>query len=575
MPARSASSHRFRQLLAHLGPTWGAAPARRIIQSLSLAVFLGLLFYVCWPYGLTDYALNLRQKELLPAETFLKLDPLLSLSTALAARAWVAALAWTAIVFGLGLFFPRGFCGFICPLGTLIDGFDATVGRHCACWRVHGRGWWVHLKYYLLTGTLVAALLGVTLSGFVAAMPVVTRGLQFIIGPLELGLLKGWYLIPSFNAGHWISLAFFLVVLGLGLLRPRFWCRFVCPTGALFSIATWVRLRERKTTSACSQCGRCVASCPFEAIHVDISTRTADCALCETCAGACPKEAIRYTARWHPLPPMRGADAEAVHVALSRRGFLAGTLSGVAGAIGANQLFGAKLDQPGGVLPVRPPGSVPEREFLQLCIRCAECFQACPNNVLQPLGFEQGLEGLWTPQVVARWSGCEPTCNNCGQVCPTGAIRPLPIEEKRAARIGLAIVNTATCLPHAQREACQLCVDECKAAGYDAIEFQRVGTQIDTSGVPIEGSGFLAPVVLADRCVGCGLCETRCFKINFTHKRLLNSTAIRIHAGPGKDDRLSAGSYRSLHETKHQQKTNTTPANTNATNDNYLPDFLK
>ncbi len=144
--------------------------------------------------------------------------------------------------------------------------------------------------------------------------------------------------------------------------------------------------------------------------------------------------------------------------------------------------------------PVRPPGSVPEESFLQLCIRCGECFKACPNNVLHPLGFQQGLEGLWTPQVVADWAGCESSCNACGQVCPTGAIRALPLEEKRVARMGLAIVDPRTCLPYAGREACQLCVDECHSAGYHAIEFIYACIRIELDAMP-----FLSMVPASSR----------------------------------------------------------------------------
>ena len=185
---------------------------------------------------------------------------------------------------------------------------------------------------------------------------------------------------------------------------------------------------------------------------------------------------------------------------------------------GATRVFGPRLDDLEAWLPVRPPGSVPEREFLQLCIRCGECFQACPNDALQPLAFQQGLAGLWTPHVVADWSGCEPSCANCGQVCPTGAIRALPLEEKRHAHIGLAVVNKETCLPYAGTGDCQLCLDECETAGYHAIEFVRVGTKLDEHGQPIEDTGFLAPVVLAEKCVGCGLCQTRCLAINATRR---------------------------------------------------------
>jgi NAD-dependent dihydropyrimidine dehydrogenase PreA subunit len=194
--------------------------------------------------------------------------------------------------------------------------------------------------------------------------------------------------------------------------------------------------------------------------------------------------------------------------------------------------------------------------------------------VLQPLGFQQGLEGLWTPAVHADWAGCESSCNACGQVCPTGAIRAIPLEEKRYARMGLAIVNERTCLPLAGREACQLCVDECASAGYHAIEFTRVGTEVDDQGLPIEGSGFLAPVVLAEKCVGCGLCQTRCYGINVADKRLLGESAIVIEAGAGKEDRLFHGSYLALREQEaaHRRREQEQKSQESG---GYLPDFLK
>jgi ferredoxin len=185
-----------------------------------------------------------------------------------------------------------------------------------------------------------------------------------------------------------------------------------------------------------------------------------------------------------------------------------------------------------------------------MCIRCGECFKACPSDVLQPLGFQQGLEGLWTPYVNADWAGCASSCNDCGQVCPTGAIRALPLEEKRHARMGLAFINVQTCLPHAGMEACQLCVDECTSAGYNAIEFTQVGTEVDDAGQPIEGTGFLAPLMIDDKCVGCGLCQTRCYGINVSQKKLLDASAIIIKAGTDHEDRMLSGSYVQLRATE-------------------------
>ncbi|MCO8121284.1 4Fe-4S binding protein [Stieleria sp. TO1_6] len=506
-----------------------------------------------WP---SHYADNLAAKEIIPAETFLVIDPLVSLSTAIASRSWVWSLASAAIILIVCILIPRGFCGYLCPLGTTIDLFDWAVGRRITRFRVPGDGWWVHIKYYLLAGTLLCAVFGVLVSGFFSAIPVITRGMLFLVDPLQSGLLRGWHLVPGFNIGQLFSIVLFLSVLGLGFFRPRFWCKYVCPSGAVFSLGNLFRATERKVESSCINCNKCVEICPFDAIKPDFTTRTSDCTMCQSCGGVCPTHAIKFVERWNVVELKVENDPPTGETAIGRRGFLSlagGTAAAVAGSVGitaATKTFGARLDAPDAFLPVRPPGSVPEQEFLEMCIRCGECFKACPNNVLQPEAFQQGLEGLWTPMVNADWAGCESSCNACGQVCPTGAIRALPLAEKKAARMGLAIVNESTCLPFAGSEACDLCVQECNAAGYHAIEYTQVGTQVDDSGAPIEGTGYSAPVVLADKCVGCGLCQTRCNAINVKEKGLLTKSAIIVEAGPGKEDRLMSGSYIQLHELK-------------------------
>jgi len=671
---------RFRRALKRLGPTWLSSPLRRTVQSVCLLVFLGLFFYVCWPYtarpagtwggwlpvevnaetgaatlatdqppaiplqtGMTlhvsdagdglfylgsfrveraeklelqlapaqplapvqlermaasfgpwslsdqapgswpsHYADDLRAKERLAAETFLILDPLVGLSAAIAARSWVWSLTAAAAILALCIFVPRGFCGYVCPMGTLIDVFDAAVGKRLRRFRVCADGWWVHLKYFVLAGTLAASLLGVLVSGYVAAIPVLTRFLNFALSPLQMGLTRSWHQVPAWGAGHWLSLSLFALVLALGLLRPRFWCRYVCPSGALFSLGNLFRATERKVESTCIDCGKCIQVCPFDAIQTDFSTRPADCTWCQTCGGVCAPQAIKFVARWDGTD-LKAADPPAGQRPIGRRRFLttaagvAGGLAGGASLASVTRAFGAGGDDPDRSLPVRPPGSVPEQAFLQLCIRCGECFQACPNNVLQPLAFAQGLDGLWTPHVVADWSGCEPSCSNCGQVCPTSAIRALPLEEKRAARMGLAVVNQQTCLPLAGREACRLCVDECAAAGYDAIEFLRVGTEVDALGMPVEDSGYLAPVVVPHKCVGCGLCQTRCYAINHKQKGLLQESAIVVRAGPGREDRLQQGSYLALRaaEAAQREERRRTVQEAAGTTGGYLPSFLE
>lgn len=522
-----------------------------------------------WP---SHYADDLASKQKVPAWTFLVLDPLVSLSAALTTRAWVWSIGWAVAILLICLAIPRGFCGYVCPLGTLIDLVDWAAGRRVSRVQLSCEGWWTRLRYVILAAVLCAALSGMMLAGFVAAIPLLTRGLVFLVAPLQTGLMRGWHQVPPMHVGHWASIGMFLAVLGSGLLGPRFWCRFICPTGAIFSLGSLLRLHQRHVGDGCVECGRCMVHCPFGAVDSDFTTRTRDCAFCQTCAGVCPTEAITFGRRHQTTIPSTKDESSP----LARRGFLAAGINLAAGGLGG---FGVVVaargaafgPDPGQFPPLRPPGSVPEKDFVRMCVRCGECLRACPNDVLRPLGVYQAIDGLWTPYVAADWSGCEPSCNRCGQVCPTGAIRALPLEEKRVARIGLAVIDRQACLPHTGRSACQLCVDACTGTGHQAIEFVLVGTQLDTSGKPIDDTGFLAPVVQPEKCVGCGQCQSRCYAINVQEKRLLTRSAIHVEAGKGKEDRLRSGSYRALREAERTQRK---PHPKPAPSDDYLPDFL-
>jgi NAD-dependent dihydropyrimidine dehydrogenase PreA subunit len=136
--------------------------------------------------------------------------------------------------------------------------------------------------------------------------------------------------------------------------------------------------------------------------------------------------------------------------------------------------------------------------------------------------------------------------------------------------MGLAVVNRRTCLPHSLRGECLLCRAECEAAGYGAIEALRVGVETDQAGQPVEGSGFMAPVVLEDRCVGCGLCQARCRKANVLESGLLSGPAITVAAGAGWEDRLADGSYVELRRQREQAGRASQPKG-----GSYLPEFLK
>ena len=513
--------------LRRLGPTWRAAPIRRVIQVLSLAVFLDLFFRVSWPYAAVFTHDVFAEKEWLPVEVFLWLDPLVGLSTALAARAWNVALIGMLGILALGVFLPRAFCGYLCPLGTLIDGFDFLLGKRVWRTRISVSDRWANLRFYLLAAVLAAALLGVLWSGFVAAIPVLTRGLAFTGAQLQLGWMKHWNMVPPFLPAVLVSIGLFALVFLLSLMGPRFWCRYVCPSGALLSLPGWLRYSRRRVTEACIDCGKCVEVCPFDAINPDFGTRAMACTVCQTCGGVCPTQAIQFGS---VLPaPIVSKPATAFARPLSRRAMLLSTLGG---AVSVTAFRPARENAPA---PIRPPGSVPEKQFLARCIRCEQCLKVCPGPVLQADGVAHGLESLWTPVAVFPHAGCHQDCNFCTQVCPTGAIQPLTLAEKRRTQMGLAVVDTRTCLPHRGERDCQLCFDECNAAGYRAIEMREI--QLPMGEVPagafstdeLEAMGRIrAPFVNAELCTGCGLCEYRCHTSIFKQQHLLERSAIVV-----------------------------------------------
>ncbi len=515
--------------LRKLGPSWHAAPVRRSFQTVCLLLYLDLFFRVSWPYAALFSGGVLPDKEWLPVEVFLWIDPLVGLSAAMAARWWNVALIGIVAIGVTGLVFPRCFCGYLCPLGTLIDLFDVVVGKRIRWLKTRQIGRWANARFYILAAVLAAALGGVLLSGFVAAIPVLTRGLLFSAGNVQLGLAKNWGMVPPLTGTVWLSLALFVGVFLLSLLGPRFWCRCVCPSGALLSLPSLLRRFKRQVADRCVECGKCIEVCPFDAIQPDFGTRALNCTFCQTCGGVCPTEAIAFV----PLSTRASASRPDVATGqpLTRRAMLGSV------AVGAASALMTRLAPAAPSPPVRPPGSVPEEQFLDLCIRCEQCIKVCPGPVLQAAGLEHGLEALWTPAAVFPHAGCHQECNFCTQVCPTGAIRPLSLAEKRQFVIGLAVVDTATCLPHHGERDCQLCFDECNAAGYRAIEMRSI--KLATGPVPegtfspeeIEQMGrILAPFVRADACVGCGLCEYRCHSAWVSQQKLFRRSAIIVTA---------------------------------------------
>lgn len=156
---------------------------------------------------------------------------------------------------------------------------------------------------------------------------------------------------------------------------------------------------------------------------------------------------------------------------------------------------------------IRPPGSLPEDEFLNRCIRCLECVRICASNggCLQPDSIHNNVLELWTPVAIMRQGYCEYNCNLCGQVCPTEAILPLPLEQKKHTPMGLAYFDKNLCIPYAQNKDCIVCEEHCPTPD-KAIKFEIKEVLLADGSIKM----VKYPFVIKELCIGCGICEDKC-----------------------------------------------------------------
>lgn len=503
---------------------------QRLVQIFSLFCFLALLWLAAFPL-----------KAWVPTDAFLRMDPLTLAGTVFSLRAWVPGLGPAVLVLVLTVILGRFFCGYLCPMGTTLDLTDrilAPKNDPALPTRLRHPDTLRHIKYFLLCFVLGAALLGVSAVFLASPLSLIMRFYALLVHPLlaltgdgllhairPLALHQDWtwaayteIALPRFNT-QWFILAFFLGVFSLARYSPRFWCRYLCPSGAILALVGRRPMIRRRVDDSCTLCGACQEACPMNAIQDDPhQTRSEECVACQTCVRICPVQAVSFAQK--PLNkkaaiPFLPQRRELLFAGLAGAGTATLTLTGL-GEVREELL-------PGNPMPpdlIRPPGALLEKAFLNRCIRCALCMRACPTNTLQPLWFQAGFAALFSPNLTPRRGPCLPECTVCGEVCPTGAIRGLPLTEKTWAKVGTAHILRHKCLAWEWGKKCLVCDEVCP---YDAIELRRV----PEADIPV-------PFVRGNRCSGCGFCEYHC--------PVRATSAIVVE--PMEALRLDSGSYR-------------------------------
>jgi polyferredoxin len=486
-----------------------------------------------------------------PVGLFLETDPLVALATALSTGTLYRHLWWAVPFVLLALVVGRAFCGWVCPLGTLqhwVGTWRSDVKRGARLVESNRYKRWQAAKYYVLAGVLALAAAGSAAGLLLDPISLLVRSMTAAVLPamslaVRAGLetISGWPLGPArvvvdttatvfnlfvlgFEPSHFhqafVVGGLFVLVLAAGLRVTRFWCRALCPLGALLGVCSrWSLVQLRKQDDRCDDCRRCLLHCQGGDDPIPgVPWRKAECHLCLNCVDDCPTHGISFAWSTRPSPATREVPQ------LQRRAVVTGLVAGAGLLPLVRSGPGVRAAADPGL--IRPPGSLDEPHFLERCIRCGACMKVCPTNALHPSLLEAGLEGLWSPVLVPRIGYCEPNCVLCSQVCPTGAIWELTVSEKVGrpvsaregaggsdpalpardpVRIGTAFYDRGRCLPWAMGIECIVCEEWCPTAP-KAIYL----VPAEVAGADGRVKTVRQPYVEPRRCTGCGACEFAC-----------------------------------------------------------------
>lgn len=192
-----------------------------------------------------------------------------------------AALVIFLTILALSLLARKAFCSWLCPVGTISEGL-ADLGR-----KIFGRNprvWgWLDIplrgvKYFILLFFAKAILID---------MPAAALG-GFLSSPYWA--VSDVRMLHFFTRMSSTTLLALLVLAVLSMVIRHFWCRYLCPYGALLGIVAWLSpFRIRRDAASCTGCGACTRSCPSRlAIDRKNSVRSPECTGCLTCTEACP-----------------------------------------------------------------------------------------------------------------------------------------------------------------------------------------------------------------------------------------------------------------------------------------------
>lgn len=390
--------------------------------------------------------------------------------------------------------FGRIYCSTICPLG-FIQELAIWIGKLLRIkhdWQVHQKKQVKILRVSLLAVTILLFLAGNAIAiGLLEPFAIFSR-LLFLLKMLFHGKVFGT--IPSFLL---ITLPVFLILL-LVAKKGRFFCSWLCPVGTMLWGLSGISLfKFRIKQTDCNQCSSCMKECKAGAISIkEKQIDQALCIGCFNCVSVCKTDAIKIA----PEIFKSKIEANLPQIRTERRKFLRqfGSLALVLGTpvsvFAGVQMkdFRSEMDH---LFPVFPLGSTNLNRFKNNCTGCMLCASQCPAKIISPSMASINGSPI-VPVLNFQNNYCLEDCVACSQVCPTGALHEVLAENKKDIKMASLELILKECRIVAEGLDCAICAEICP---FRAIEMKQVPDQ-----------KYPIPVVIQEKCIGCGKCQYRC-----------------------------------------------------------------
>ena len=200
---------------------------------------------------------------------------------------------------GMSMIAKKSFCSWLCPVGTFSE-FLAGLGK-----KLFRRNLrlprWLDLPLRGLKYLLLGFFVFIIVSMSAAAIE------EFMATPY--GIIADVKMLNFFRNMSGTALIVIAALVALSILVENFWCRYLCPYGALMGLVSLLSpLKIRRNASACVDCGKCSRACP-SSLPVDklLQIRSVECTACMACIASCSSEdALRFSLPQGRMPVAAG-----------------------------------------------------------------------------------------------------------------------------------------------------------------------------------------------------------------------------------------------------------------------------